>query len=171
MMLRNANKTQQQQLETRQAQLLMGIYQFFYSQTYTEHEYILTHYEVKNYSDWVKAMENKEYYCAHASRHAYLEGIGIMVKQGLLDIQLVAQLMSGPVRWFWEHFEAITLDVRKEMSWPRFMIEVEYLYNALNSYAESHPELQIATPSTDIRTENNKLYVSYQSHNLILTSH
>ncbi len=71
-----------------------------------------------------------------------------------MGIQLVANLMSGPVRWFWARYRSVTLEIRKEMSWPMFMIEVEYLYNTLNEYAESHPELLVATPKYSVVTDS-----------------
>jgi hypothetical protein len=141
-----ALKAQQQSQETRQAQLFMGIYQTFYSPAFAENEFILTQTEMKNMDDYHKMAKDSKVWTAFGIWYSYYEGIGVLVREGLVDIRLVAELMSGPVRWFWEKNRSMVLECREGLGWPRMMIEVEYLYNRLNEYAESHPELQVATP-------------------------
>ena len=38
------------------------------------------------------------------------------------------------------------MEFRRELDFPRAMIELEYLYDELVKYSEEHPELQIASP-------------------------
>ena len=71
----------------------------------------------------------------------HYEGIGILVKEGLLDIRVVALLASGLIRTMWEKFIPIKDEVRKELYWSRLLIEVEYLYDELLKYHEEHPEI------------------------------
>jgi hypothetical protein len=139
-------ETRERELETRQAQMFMNIHQALYSPWFEEQEFILLNSKLKNFEDWNKLQKNKELWTAFGSMHAYYEGIGILVKDGLLDIRLVAQNMSGALRWFWESHRDMVFEARKELKWPRLMIEVEYLYNALNEYAAKHPEFQVASP-------------------------
>jgi len=139
-------KAQQQNIETRQAQLFMGIYQAFYSPAFQENDRILINKELRNLDDYRQMYKNKKTWTAFMIWYAYYEGIGVLVREKLVDIRLVAELMSGPVRWFWERYRPMVLECRRELGFPRMMIEVEYLYNSLNEYAASHPELQVATP-------------------------
>jgi hypothetical protein len=141
-----ALKAQEQSLISRQAQLFMGIYQHSYSHEHSVNEYTLNHREVKDIKDWKSHLDDLDFCVAFVDYHGYFEGMGILVKEKLVDIRLVTLMVSGPVRWFWERYRSLAAEVRIEYDWPRFMIEVEYLYNALNEYADCNPELQVATP-------------------------
>jgi hypothetical protein len=69
---------------------------------------------------------------------SWMEGIGTLVREGLLPIRLVAILCSGTVRAFWEKMSPLIADTRVE--YKRNMIESEYLYDALIKYLTEHPE-------------------------------
>ena len=72
----------------------------------------------------------------------YLEGIGVLLSRNLLDPTFVDDLMSGPIRIFWEKFKPIIEDIRIRWGNPASYEWVEYLYNQIKPIAESqHPEL------------------------------
>ena len=75
-----------------------------------------------------------------------MEGLGVLVKEGYIDIRLIALMMSGDVLNAWEKIQPMAYEMRKRSDYPRFLIEYEYLYNTLIEYAKQHPELQIKTP-------------------------
>ena len=72
----------------------------------------------------------------------WYEGLGILVKENLLDIRVVALLVTGLVIQFWDKFIPVIDEVREALEWPRFYIEAEYLYDQLMKYIKEHPEIQ-----------------------------
>jgi hypothetical protein len=76
------------------------------------------------------------------------EGAGVLLREGLIDINTVSLLSSGIIIWWWDYFGEMVLKVRKEFGFPRFMIEAEYLAKRVNEYGLSHPELKIASLGT-----------------------
>jgi hypothetical protein len=79
----------------------------------------------------------------------YYKGIGVLVREGLIDIGFVSKLMSGGIISFWEKNRASFIDFREKFNWPRAAIEGEYLYNRVIEYGEEHPELKIKSPTFD----------------------
>ncbi len=71
----------------------------------------------------------------------FYEGIGVLVKEDILDIRWVALLMSGMTRDYWERLAPYVSNIRDALDRPRFVIEWEYLYNELMKYIEEQPEL------------------------------
>jgi hypothetical protein len=76
----------------------------------------------------------------------YLKGIGVLVREDLVDVRLVSQLMSGQINWWWGKYGQGILQCRRDLSWPRYCIDIEYLYDRVNEYGVAHPELQIGHP-------------------------
>jgi hypothetical protein len=69
------------------------------------------------------------------------EGIGVLVKEGLLDIRLVALLICATVRRYGERIKPVLEEGRRAMGYRRWLSEVEYLYDELIRYVGVHPEL------------------------------
>ena len=72
----------------------------------------------------------------------WYEGLGVLVKENLLDMRVVALLLTGLVIQFGDKFIPVIDDVREALEWPRFYIEAEYLYDQLMKYIKEHPEIQ-----------------------------
>ena len=148
MILRNANKTrglqlkaQEQALETRQAQLLMQIVNHWSQPWINDAREIMDNAEFDSVEDALRqAEENPEAYKAFRLFMNWLEGIGVLVKEGYLDIRIIAELMSVAVKTYWEKYEPIIMYFRKTIG-PRQYIELENLYIAVMKYYEEHPEL------------------------------
>ncbi len=135
-----ALKTQQQNLETRQAQLLIGIYQALVSPEMMEASLKLQDIEMENVNDWYRLGRNREKYKAWTLWAAYYQGIGTLVKEKLIDVSLPAQMWGGNVIWFYECYAAMMKDCREKLNWPGWGLEIEYLYNSILEYGRSHPE-------------------------------
>ena len=71
-----------------------------------------------------------------------LEGLGVIVKAGFLDIKMVALMWAGLIRSTWDKMEPIMEDFKRITNFPRLYSEAEYLCKELIKYMESHPELQ-----------------------------
>ena len=77
----------------------------------------------------------------------YYEGIGVLVREGYVEIGLVAKLLSGNVVWFWERYGEGIINLRRDLNWPRFSIELEYLHDKVVEYKERNPDLDIDSPT------------------------
>jgi hypothetical protein len=67
----------------------------------------------------------------------YFEGLGMLVKRGLIDIDLVEDLFSHRVIWWWETHAAPYVDtMRQNLKDPTIADSVEYLYNVMKQRAQ-----------------------------------
>jgi hypothetical protein len=141
-----ALKSQQQTLETRQAQMFMSIYQTDYSDEFLEALHRVMEMELRDSEDLNKIRRDIETYKAWTKVASYLEGIGVLVREKLVDVRMVTLLSSGFIKWYWGHFGPGVLRIREEMSFPRYLVEVEYLAERVEEYGKNHPELSVASP-------------------------
>jgi len=85
---------------------------------------------------------NPEATVSYIQLDTFFEGLGILVKRGLIDPLLVEDLMAGDVMAYWEKMEPIANTIRERYS-PFFSEYVEYLYNEVKAvYEQQHPELK-----------------------------
>ena len=140
--LRNSNKTQQLQLETRQAQLFMQIYNNWYSLELSRQYEKVMNWEWIDYEDFGKNLGSDiENVIALRMVGRFFEGIGLYVKRGLIDVSLVDDLMSGAYVRFWLKFQPIFVEMRIRQNFPQMLEWIEYLYNELKPIVETqHPE-------------------------------
>jgi len=104
MILNNTRKTQQLQLETRQAQLLMQIFG-----KYTETELMKQQMDILNwdYNDvgefWERygPFTNPNAYTSFARLAYFFDGIGVLLKRGLIDKVALYDLMGVHVLQYW----------------------------------------------------------------------
>jgi len=145
--LRNTQKNRQQQLETRQTQMFMQLYDRFnqkdHQRTFTE---VIWGMNWDDYQDWYRKYgpeTNPKWFTSMQSIHAFFEGIGVLVKRGLIDITLVDDMMSSNIIVTWEKFRPLIYEIREEWGVPQMWEWVEYLYGEIrNIMVEQHPELK-----------------------------
>jgi hypothetical protein len=63
------------------------------------------------------------------------------VREGMLDVRLVALSSGGTYMKYWEKYGPIWKELRKRFDEPRWGIEAEYMYTRIKDYMEKHPEL------------------------------
>jgi len=136
-----ALKAQQQTLETRQAQMFMSIYNQLTSKEFVEAWKILSDQKWKNWGEFQKLMEDPNFQNAQNMIGTYFEGLGVLVREGHLNIRLIALMMCGTTIFYYKKIEPILVDARKAMGYSRFMSETVYLYKELEAYLVEHPEL------------------------------
>ena len=145
-------KAQEQALETRQAQLFMDLYETYRSYDFRKFGYdIMFVYTWDNWDDyWDKygPVNNPTAFNSVNSVSAFYEGVGVLVKRGLIDIALVEGLMHLHLKLVWEKLGPIIIESRKVTdietpAGPRLYTNFEYLYNELMKYLEEHPELNV----------------------------
>jgi hypothetical protein len=134
-------KTQRQNLETRQAQMFMNIYSQTTTKDFTAAWNMFTSANWKNYEEYKKIIKDKEFVDKFTIIGMFYEGLGVLVRKGYLDIELVAFLLCGMTRYFWEKLIPIKDEYRAEAGYSRWFSELEYLYTELMKYLEAHPEL------------------------------
>ena len=134
-----ALKAQQQSAETRQAQLFMGIYDKFSSPELMQKVIFFIDLGVVTYDEFqakvIKAPGNQ-----FTSTLTFYEGVGTLVKEGLLDIRPVALAIGGWTLKYWEVIAPHLDRLRTDLRYPRLASETEYLCKRLSKYMAEHPE-------------------------------
>lgn len=130
-------KTQQHALKTRQAQLFMQVYNRLTAKDMTA-AYGLVRYQYPKEWDTVEEGFSRvvddfdvEMYSNNQILHNFYEGLGVLVKKGLIDIELVEDLFSKRIIWHWEHHAPAFLHARKILDDPTQYDGIEYLYNLM----------------------------------------
>ena len=72
----------------------------------------------------------------------FYENLGVLVKEKLIDVRLVALMWGGSTRIFWEFIEPIIDEWRVAMNYPRLWSETEYVCKEVLKYMDEHPELR-----------------------------
>lgn len=143
--LRNANRTQQQALETRQAQFLMNILNTLRSVEFRNQWHILETLEWTDFNDFLEKYEKDvEAISAWTSILMFFDGVGVMVEKRLIDIDMIYPLIYGSVKMTWERFEPLILGDREYLkkythAWGKF----EYLYHERKNYEQEHQEPEL----------------------------
>jgi hypothetical protein len=60
----------------------------------------------------------------------YFDGLGILIRKGLVDADLVYEVWTGDPVNFWEKVKPIVEAIRKDVGYP-FLENAEYLYNEM----------------------------------------
>ena len=131
---RRSEKTEQLALETRQAQLFMQIYnrwtQQDLSKSYSNIRYFYKYEDLDDH--FKKVFGDLELMTQFHSIMSFFEGLGMLVKKGLIDIDLVHDLLSGRLIWLWDTFGIPTVErARQQLDDPTQFDSVEYLYNEM----------------------------------------
>ena len=135
------------QNRNRQAQLFMNMYQNYTSPEAMKLSYDWEYAKIDSYKDYVNMWQNKESYIAAGYWQIYYEGVGSLVRSGLIDIGLVANFLSTEVKIAWERVGPYILEFRKVNNYPRFFVEFEYLYDRMMSYCKDRPEYNLGSPN------------------------
>jgi hypothetical protein len=134
MTVRNSQRMQKMQLETRQAQLFMQIFNRFQEVEFRNNINEIITREWEDYDDHVKKYgryTNPTAQAVSASTALFFEGLGVLLKRGLLDIDIVGELMSTPVRIYWEKVSPVIMGMRDRMKREAVMESAEYLYEEM----------------------------------------
>ena len=157
---KRAEEARKREIENRQAQLFMGVVQSIWTKEYSDAEYRINTLVLKNTDELRKIVSDKKEYESWGVFCNFYEALGVLVRDDLVDIDLVSRMVSGNVISFWENNGAVIKQARSEWSWPRFLPEIEYLYERIVAHGKAHPELGIASPSF---AADPKLHVGVQS--------
>ena len=148
MTLRNTRKNQQMQLETRQAQLFMQLFNRWSDPSFAKI------YGEYRYKTCAKANNDPKEICKIAVQALfesfdpdiwipiqtlaqYFEGISILVQKGLIDVDMVERLLSGRIVWYWDSTEPFIKYVRERIDDPTMYREIEILADEMKNRARN----------------------------------
>ena len=128
--LRNQNKT-------RQTQLFLQFYNKLTDKQFYDEFIKVRNWEWRDYDDAIE-----KYGYGPTLFDLYLEGVGLLVKRGEIDISLVDDLMSSLIINYWNSHGPLMLEMRNRRNMPQVAEWTEYLYNEIMKVAsKQHPEL------------------------------
>jgi len=117
------------QARLRQTDLVMGLYATLCSKEFQdEYNRIMADKEITSYS---KMVEKYGAVYLESIPETFFEGVGVLLLRRLIDIGLVDDLMSGPIKMFWERRKPVIEDARKQINYPQYAEFFEYLYNEM----------------------------------------
>jgi hypothetical protein len=127
--------SRKQELETRQAQLFMQVYDHWSSRDAVRaYGLIRFKHQWKDLEDWIRQFMpsvNPEGYTDFMTHSVFFEGLGMLVKRNLIDVSMVEDLYSQRIIWYWEQHKPILLEGRKITNDPTQYDSMEYLYNIM----------------------------------------
>jgi len=126
--LRNANKT-------RQTQIFMNLYEVYRSVEFRRLWYGTSSWSWTSYDDFMNKYgweTNPEAFSVLHSILGYFEGVGMLVKRGEIDIELVEDLLDFPAINLWNKFNFFVYGGRERQDWPELFANYEYLVNLIN---------------------------------------
>jgi len=132
--MRNSQRNQQLQLETRETQLFMQIYQQLNSAESMAIWAEVRNMEVKDFKDFLKRYDssvNPESFGKRGHIWWSYNAIGAMVATKRIDIRLVAMLLGPMIIGQWEKWEEIIRGTREYEKSPGSCAGFEYLYEEM----------------------------------------
>jgi hypothetical protein len=128
--LRNNQRSQQLQLETRKAQLYMQLFLKITSEEFIKNSLELIKFpigDVKEFMEKYMAGPDSTLQAKLFQLFWHIDGLGYMISQGLIDPEMVYNFGGGFAQvWHWKKWEPVILSTRKLRNEPEFMKWFEY---------------------------------------------
>lgn len=132
-------QSRKQELQTRQAELFMSLYNRWSSRVFRENtQDLLLNWTWADYDDFMAkygplSLRNLSRWTTVVT---FFEGVGVLVEQDLIDLRLVDRLLRNSIVGVWEKLEPIIVEYRKNFSamhdmrkhYPQYD-SFEYLYD------------------------------------------
>lgn len=117
--------------KTRRTEVILRIYERFGSREIVDAIMKIGGAKFESFDDYVK-----KYGLADTVQVLEIfDEVGILLEQGLVDINLVDNLFGPSVNTAWEsNVQALINGIRKGSNQPSFFGHVDYLYNRLSAY-------------------------------------
>jgi len=119
-------------VKTRQTDLVIRLYSTFGSKEFQEAYQKVATTEYKDYNDWRKNVGVNS-----VEVGTFFEGIGVLLYRKLVDISLVDDLFSGPIKMTWEKMKPIAEVARKQFDYPQLYEWFEHLYNEMKKRGQT----------------------------------
>ena len=132
--IRHQSRMREIEVETRQAQLFMDLYNHYYSkETMRDEDELIYQWKWKDFEDFWKKYgpeTNVEAFSKWDSLETYMKGVGVLVRRKLIDPDLVKDLMGTSIILHWEKFGSVVKEIRRRY-WPHALEGFEYLYDEM----------------------------------------
>jgi hypothetical protein len=132
--LNDIKETRKIELETRQASLFMQLYNKWSDPEFAKHYGIARYKYTQGMLELLPKMIDPYDPDIHIPFHSlgqFFEGMGMLVKKKLIDIEYVDELLSYRIVWWWERTKPVYERERKLMNNPDLYSNIEYLYNEI----------------------------------------
>ncbi len=123
-------------VKTRQTDLIMRLYSTFGTREFLGTFEKLVARETMDYRDYVKKYGMSEAWKVGL----FFEGLGVLLHRKLIDIDLVDDLFTAPIKLSWESLKPIAKEQRKQFNQPQMYEWCEYLYNEMKKREQSRPQ-------------------------------
>ena len=149
--------TIQSQNKTRRLQIVKDLWEWISDEEGYQKFVQLMTMTWSDYEDFHKkygTLTNTESYATQFSVWNKMNGLGYMVKEGVIDVETVYDHSAGRIVWMWMKFESVILEIRKENTIGYLFKWWEYLIGELLKEAEKRgehlilPESFTSTPRT-----------------------
>jgi hypothetical protein len=150
MVLRATQQNMKITLETRQTQLYMQIYQQIADEKFGKNYVELLNMTWKDYDDFEKKYgsdEHPEKYALRWNLWYISDGVGYMVRRGMIDVETVLNLGGSTFKAMWEKSKDIVIEQRRRYGLPGLLNNWEYLVNEIKKWENEH-EVISQMPST-----------------------
>jgi|GEM_PF-5007823 len=119
---------------TRKTEIIMKIYDRFSSREMVEAINKVGSISYENFDEY-----RKKYGFTEVAEIAVLfEGLGVLLEQKLIDIDLVDDLFGPTLDLLWERMQPVIVAMRKGLNQPYFFSHYEYLVNSLKNHRKKN---------------------------------
>ncbi len=123
------------QTRVRQTDLALRLYTTLSSKEFQEAHAMLFSSEFRDFNDFEKKYgsyeSGKPVHIAIGMVGTFFEGVGLLLHRKLIDISVVDDLFSSPIKMAWEKMKPVVKGLRKEYNLPQVLEWFEYLYNEI----------------------------------------
>ena len=156
--MRNSQKNQQMQLETRQSQLFMQLFQYHIDKDRWKDGWKLNEMRWDDYDDFTRKYDssvNLENFAQRYNHWYFYEGMGLLLKKELVDKEMIYHLLSAGfgVLMDWDKFGPIIKEMRAQLGQPDLFMWFEYLADEMMKMTveKGNPWIQLDTGGVLIR--------------------
>jgi len=122
-------------VKTRQTDLVIRLYSTYGSKEIREAVLRVFGMEFKDYNDFVKKhgllTSETPVNIALTTVGIFYEGVNVLLRRKLVDIDLVTDLFSESVKMVWKKMKPIAEGTRKQLDYQQLFEWFEYLYNEM----------------------------------------
>ena len=106
--------------------------------------WMVMRFEYDDYKDFKVKYSGKREETAFLRVGVFFEGLGVLVRRGIVPLRLVDDFFHGVTLAAWKKSEKAIQGYREEHNWKEFEEQFEYLYGRVKSFREStaHPEIK-----------------------------
>ena len=161
--VRANQRNQKQQLEARRLEMFMRLHQSKYDQKGLENIFMLMNLEWDDIDDYMQKYGgitgHSEVASATASWFDYYDGLGILVKENMIDVDTVYKWACSRILFMWFKFDTV-IKMLREPPWglPDYLQNFEDLANEM---IKIRKESGLPIPYTNFIHPTSELYEEY----------